>query len=271
MPARGGITNGTLYTHGTSNATALVTREASRLFDVLEQGAADKADFAFPDPLFHPVLAKALLVHASSWGPLEARWRQILGLDPQRARRELTALLGYGSLDVDRLGTAATNRAVLIAGGLIGREERHTYTVPLPRSLEAKAEWHRFTVTRAYTAPTVGHLTRYRGAKVFFDRLDDKATGGSRIEADHNAVRRGSCQHEIVEGAKAMVYAADGSLPIHVQCMDDAQRLKVGKKIRYGLIVSVEARASTSTTVHDEIRAHLQTRARTQARPRLQP
>lgn len=270
-PGRAGETNTTLFTHGTSNATALVTREASRLFDLLDTGAQDPADFAFPDPLFHPVLVKALLVHASSWGILEKQLREVLGLDSQRARRELTALLGYGSIDVNRLGAAATNRAVLITGGLIGREERHTYNIPLPVSLRAKAEWHRFTVTLAYMAPTVGHLMKYRGAKVFFERLDDTATGGNRIEADHNAVRRGSCQHEIIDGSRAMVFANNGSLPIHVECMDDAQRLKSGNRIRYGLVVSIETAVSTSTTIHEEIRTRLQAQARVQARPRVQP
>lgn len=269
-PGRGGATDTVVFAHGTSNATALVTREASRLFDLLENGAQEAADFAFPDPLFHPVLVKALLVHAGSWGALEGQLRATLALDPQRARRELTAFLGYGNLDVDRLGTAATNRAVLIAGGRIGREERHTYNVPLPTSLRAKAEWHRVTATLACLAPTVGNLTRYRGAKVFFERLDDGVIGGSRIEADHNAVRRGSCQHEIIDGSRAMVFADDGALLIHVECMDDAQRLKVGNRIRYGLVVSVETAVSTSTTVHDEVRAQLQAQARAQARTRVQ-
>lgn len=266
-PGRGGAIDATRFTHGTSNATALVTREADRLFDILESGTQDAADPAFPNAQFHPVLVKALLVHSSSWGNIEQRLRHALNLDPARARRELTALLGYGVLDPGRLGSAATNRAVLIAGGSIGREERHTYQIPLPDSLRTKAEWHRVTVTLAYFAPTAGHLNRYRGAKVFFEKPDDRLTGGKRIDADHNAVRRGSCQHEIIDGTKAMIFTEGEALPIHVECMDDAQRLKGGKKIRYGLVVSVEAAVTTSTTIHDEVRAKL----RVQARPRVQP
>jgi subtilase family protein len=269
-PGRGGATDTTAFTYGTSNATALVARQANRVFDVLEVGADDADDIPFPDALFHPVLAKALLVHASSWGGQGERLKQALNLDPKRARRELTALLGYGALDVSRLAIAATNRAVLVAGGLVGREERHTYSIPLPISLQSKAEWHRFTVTLAYMAPTVGRLMRYRGARVFFEKPDETVTGGSRAEADHNAVRRGSCQHEIIEGIRAMVFGADDTLPIHIECMDDAQRLKAGVKIRYGLVVSVETAVETSITIHDEIRAQLQAQARVQARPRIQ-
>jgi len=269
-PGRRGATDTTAFTYGTSNATALVARQANRVFDVLEVGADDADDIPFPDALFHPVLAKALLVHASSWGGQGERLKQALNLDPKRSRRELTAILGYGALDVSRLAVAATNRAVLVAGGLVGREERHTYSIPLPISLQSKAEWHRFTVTLAYMAPTVGQLTRYRGARVFFENPDETVTGGSRAEADHYAVRRGSCQHEIIEGTRAMIFGADDALPIHIECMDDAQRLKAGVKIRYGLVVSVETTVETSTTIHDEIRAQLQAQARAQARPRIQ-
>lgn len=176
-PGRAGATNNTVFTVGTSNATALVTREASRLFDILEAGAPDTQDAALPDPQYHPLLVRALLAHASNWGDWEPRLRRELGLNNQQARRHLTALLGYGRLDTNRLGTAATNRAVLVGGGLIARNQRHTYDLPLPPSLRARAEWHRFTITLAYMVPTVGQLTRYRGAKVYFATPDTNLAG----------------------------------------------------------------------------------------------
>lgn len=271
VPKGGGATNATAFTHGTSNAAALVTREASGIFDVLESGRESADDFAFPDALYHPALAKALLVHTSAWGDREAHLRNLLALSPSNARRDLTTLLGYGGLRQERIGKAATNRAVLIAGGSIGRGQRHTHAVPLPVSLRARAEWHRFTVTLAYLAPTVGQLSRYRGAKVFFEKLADGATGGSRIDAEHNAVRRGSVQHEIVDGSRAIVFEDGASLPIHVECMDDAQRLKAGQTIRYGLVISIETAVSTSTSIHEDVRTQLRARARAQARPRVQP
>jgi hypothetical protein len=182
----------------------------------------------------------------------------------------LTALLGYGRLDTDRLGTAATNRAVLVAGGHIARNERHTYELPLPPSLRARAEWHRFTITLAYTVPTVGQLSRYRGAKVYFATPDTNLAGGDRTDAEHNTVRRGSLQHEIVQGTRTMVFGDGDAFPVHVECMDDAQRLRAGKTVRYALVVSVETAEQTSTTIHDEVRARLREQARDRARGRVQ-
>lgn len=268
-PGRGGATNNVVFTTGTSNATALVTREASRLFDILEATAPEDGDTPLPDAQYHPLLVRALLVHASSWGSWDTRLRQELALNSQQARRHLTALLGYGGLDTSRLGTAATNRAVLVSGGHIKRDERHTYELPLPPSLQTRAEWHRFTITLAYAVPTVSQLTRYRGAKVYFATPDTKLAAGDRIDAEHNTVRRGSLQHEIIEGTRAMVFGDGDAFPIHVECMNDARTFSARETIRYALVVSVETRVETSTTVHDEVRTKLRQQIRERARERV--
>lgn len=268
-PGRSGATNATVFTSGTSNATALVTREASHLFDLLEAGVSDPNDAPLPDAQFHPLLVRALLTHASRWGQWEAALRGRLGLDAQQARRQLTALIGYGALDPSRLGSGATNRAVLVAGGHLARDKRHTYEVPLPPSLRTRAEWHRITITLASMAPTIGQLTRYRSAKVYFATPDRKLAAGERIETEHNSVRRGSLQHEILEGSRAMVFNDGDSFPIHVECMDDAQRLRARRTVRYALVVSIETAVETSTTVHQEVRDRLRQRIASRTRPRV--
>ena len=129
---------------------------------------------------------------------------------------------------------------------------------------------HRFTITLAYMVPTVGQLTRYRGAKVYFATPDTNLAGGDRTDAEHNAVRRGSLQHEIVQGTRTMVFGDGDAFPIHVECMDDAQRLRAGKTVRYALVVSVETAEETSTTIHDEVRAQLRQRISDRTRERIQ-
>ena len=267
-PGRLGELDSLSFIHGSSVSAALVAREADRLFDLLE-GGADQGDLPFPSAEFHPVAVRALLVHASSWGDLGRGLRESLSLDNMSVRKELVPLLGYGRLDVSRLGAGATNRAVLFAGASIGRNMSHTYHVPLPPSLRARAEWHRFTVTLACLAPTVGTLNRYRVAKVYFRNLDLSITRGTRIEAKEDVAKRGTVQQEIVEGRTAMTFGEDGTLPIRVECMDQAQRLGSGKLIRYALVVSVETAVTVSETVHDEIRARLRIQARERARGRL--
>lgn len=72
-PGRGGATNRTAFTFGTSNATALVTREASLLFNILEAGVDVKEDSALPGPEYHPLLVRALLTHADRAGAVGRR------------------------------------------------------------------------------------------------------------------------------------------------------------------------------------------------------
>ncbi|WP_081864173.1 S8 family peptidase [Mycetocola saprophilus] len=268
-PGRGGKVDTAVYTFGTSNATALVTREADRVFEILEAGAA-AGDPRFPDPLYHPVLAKALIVHASSWGDRSNELKQILEMSSKTARRELTALLGYGALDIERLGMAATNRAVLLAGGSLEQDQRHTYQVPLPPSLRSVRAWHRVTVTLAYMARTSSQQSRYRGAKVFFESPDKQKTGGKSTEGEFHAVKRGSCQHEIFEGHTGMLFGENGTLPIDIQRMKFGGSEDKRQSIRYGLVVSIETSAETSTSIHDEVRAVLRQQVRTQSQQRVQ-
>lgn len=256
------------YTHGTSNATALVTREADRIFDILE--AASESDSSFPDGRFHPVLARALLVHACSWSGQGEHIADVLGFDRYNKRGRLTALLGYGRLHPDRIATGVGNRAVVVAGSAIGRDERHTYHLPLPISLQSKAEWHRITVTLASMTPTIGRLRRYRSAKVFFRPLDqDMSAVGKRTEGEPHAVRRGTCQHEIFESSRSLSFVQGGTVPVHVECQNDALSLTKSDRVRYALVVSVETAASVSTTINQEVRAALRARTRERVSNRL--
>ena len=267
VPSRGGVINGTKFCIGTSNAAALVTHEASKLFDILEEGNSENN---LPDALYHPLLVRALLAHASSWG----EWKKDLGKDldlPKgQIRKQLTPLLGYGCLDPSRLGFSARNRAVVIAGGSITKDQRHTYSLPLPLSLRSKAEWHRFTVTLAFAAPTVGTLNQYRGSKVYFEYKEDGTKTAKRSEAEPNMVKKGSLQHEIIEGTRAMTFAEGDAFSIHVECMDDAQHLRKKEEIKYALVASVETAEQTSTTIYDEVRMALRMRARDHVRGRVQ-
>jgi len=262
VPSRGGAINGTKFCIGTSNAAALVTHEASKLFDILEEGNSENN---LPDALYHPLLVRALLVHASSWG----EWKKDLDLK-EKNRKQLTPLLGYGCLDPSRLGFSARNRAMVIAGGSITKDQRHTYNLPLPLSLRSKAEWHRFTVTLAFAAPTVGTLNRYRGSKVYFEYKEDGTETAKRSEAEPNMVRKGSLQHEIIEGTRAMTFVEGDAFSIHVECMDDARYLRKREEIKYALVASVETAEQTSTTIYDEVKMALRTRARDHVRGRVQ-
>lgn len=261
---RGGA-GATAYTHGTSNATALASRASAVVMRHLTHEQPQEGDNPFPDAQYHPVLTKALLVHAASWGEAYTTLRARLGDD--LTRLAVTQLLGYGQLNPGRLAVASRGRATLLGAGTITGAQRHTYRYPLPTGLRATTDWRRLTITLAWLSPVNTRTQLHRSARLRVDppraelHLD-------RVEADHNGVRRGTVQHELLEGDQAAVYADDAHLTLNVDCrLDNAADPHT--PVRYGLVVSLEVGLNVQTDVHADVRQRL--RARAQALTRVQP
>ena len=270
-PSELGGSNRTTFECGTSHATALVTREASLLFDLLEARSHDRYVSPLPDAMFHPLIVRALLAHACSWGDWQKELSPELRITSDQ-RRNLTPFLGYGRYFSD-VARSAVNRAVVVAGNFIGLDERHSYDLPLPHSIRNKAEWRRLSITLAYWAPATHGLKRYRAAKVYFTAPELGLVQGERVDAYYRAVQRGSLQHEVIDGSKVTAFRDNATFPVHVECMRDGQRDGKIDPIRYALVVSIETAAETSVTVHDEVRAgllrlHTQAEARQRSRVR---
>lgn len=254
------------YLSGTSNATALGSRAAHHIFDVLEELRAGTDDFGFPDPQYHPVLAKTLMVHAANWGPLRTTLRDALGLSGTAGRREITPILGYGPVDPEQVASATRTRVVLIGAGSIDKGQRHSYRFPLPDALQATTQWRRLTVTLAWLSPVNTRTQLHRMARLRFNP-PQRAVGVTRMEADHNQVIRGTVQHEILEGSDALAFAVGETLAIDVDCRVDGGTLE--RPVRYGLAVSIEMATTVSADVHAEVRHQLQIRQRVEAALRV--
>ena len=270
-PSELGGSNRTTFECGTSHATALVTREASLLFDLLEARSHDRYVSPLPDAMFHPLIVRALLAHACSWGDWQKELSPELRITSDQ-RRNLTPFLGYGRYFSD-VARSAVNRVVVVAGNFIGLDERHSYDLPLPHSIRNKAEWRRLSITLAYWAPATHGLKRYRAAKVYFTAPELGLVQGERVDAYYSAVQRGSLQHEVIDGSRVTAFRDNATFPVHVECMRDGQRDGKIDPIRYALVVSIETAAETSVTVHDEVRAgllrlHTQAEARQRSRVR---
>lgn len=254
-PSEWGSSNRTTFECGTSHATALVTREASLLFDLLEARSHDRYVSPLPDAMFHPLIVRALLAHACSWGDWQKELSPELRITSDQ-RRNLTPFLGYGRYFSD-VARSAVNRAVVVAGNFIDLDERHSYDLPLPHSIRNKAEWRRLSITLAYWAPATHGLKRYRAAKVYFTAPELGLVQGERVDAYYSAVQRGSLQHEVIDGSRVTAFRDNATFPVHVECMRGGQRGGKIDPIRYALVVSIETAAETSVTVHDEVRAGL--------------
>lgn len=265
-PGPGGERTATSYSCGTSNAAALASRTADQIIELLETLEADPGQLLVGDAQYHPVVAKALLVHAASWGNQGARLAGLLGLTGQDTRKHLSQLLGYGPVEPTRVATASRVRPVLLAAASIKNGKRHTYRYPLPPSLSTTTWWRRLTITLAWLSPINSRSQRHRMARLFFSP-PDRDLMVQRIEADWRAVQRGTVQHEVLEGSSAVAFQADGAMEINVDCRIDAGTLE-GGFVRYALAASVEVAPEIEVDLHAEVRDQLRTAVQARARQR---
>ena len=265
-PGLSGSLDGTVHSAGSSNAAALASRTLDQILDVLEQAEADEGGFEFPDPQYHPVLAKALLVHASGWGTSAVSLATLLGFEPKHRRRDLTQLLGYGSVDGQRVATASRVRPVLLGAASITKDQRHTYRVPIPAAVGGTTAWRRATVTLAWLSPVNTRSQRHRMARLRFEPPRSEL-GADPTEAEHNAIFRGTVQHQVLEGTAAIPFVSGDVFEINVDCRVDAGRL--ANPVRYGLAVSIEMAQSVQADIHAQVRAGLRVLVEQRIRPQI--
>ena len=240
---------------GTSNAAALISRMTAFCHDALVEVFEDQA----PDIELRPYLApllKAMVVHGCSWGEAKDRLQAILQTpDNGRQIRSLIGRwMGYGVPDGNRVLACTEQRATLLGFGQLGDEEAHLFSLPLPPSLGARREWRRLTATLAWMSPVAASTQRYRTASLWFE-VDGNTIATNRAEVDTKASRRGTVQHEVFEGDRAIAITDGANLTVKVNCKKDAARIQ--QPVAYGLAVTLEVAEGIDIAVYDEIRTRI--------------
>lgn len=248
------------YWKGTSNATAMATRGAVRIHDML-QDLRQQQRQDIPDGLM-AVLMKALLVHGARQ-PEEAKAQLESALktsaNSRQFRTVLARYLGYGSADIERVLACTEQRATVLGCDEIRENEIHEYEFPLPVCMSGQRLWRRLVVTLAWFTPINPAHRNLREAKL------ELAPAGSnwkqmplrldRVDADHNQMLRGTVQHEVLESQNAVMAFQDGDvIRLRVHCKrDGAERLD--RAIPYGLAVTLEVKQDLP--VYQEIKARV--------------
>lgn len=248
------------YESGTSNATALATRGAVRIHDML-QNLREQQGQDIPDGLM-AVLMKALLVHGARQ-PEEAKEHlesAIKTKDNSRQFRSVLArYLGYGAADIGKVLACTEQRATVLGCGEIGENEIHEYEFPLPVCMSEQRLWRRLVVTLAWFTPINPAHRNLREAK-----LELMPSGSNwktmplkldRIDADHNQMLRGTVQHEVLESAGDVLAFQDGDvLKLRVNCKRDGVE-RLDRAIPYGLAVTLEVKEDLP--IYQEIKARV--------------
>ena len=259
------------YTRGTSNAAALATRSAAIIYQNLQELFREAEDDGLGNDHVS-VLLKALLVHSAYWDNMSDVLTQYLDLEVSNRQNVCSRLLGYGRADVERVISCTDQRATLLGWGNITDDRAHRYSLPLPSSLNGRNEWRKITITLAWFSPINPDHQSYRRAALWFAPYGHKEArkkavdgpegllGVSRREADWQAARRGTVQHEIFEGQMAAVFEQDSESVIQVNCRADAGKLV--DEIPYALAVTLEVAPEIDLPIYQEIVARIRPRVR---------
>lgn len=253
----------TAYSGGTSHATALTTRAAARLLPMLDDLRAQHGADRLPETLTG-VLLKALLVHGCDGRQGREVLAEALGGNTKAQRNRALRFGGHGHLNIERVLACTERRATVLACGFIGRDEGHRHELPLPWPLSGRRGLRRLTLTLAWLSPTHPASQRYRGAYLWFvpkpDKLNPLRVEREGTDTDHNAVRRGTVQHEVLEGESAAVFQQGAQVIIPVSCADDACPLDA--PVPYALVATLEVGDEVDVPVYEAVREALRTRVR---------
>lgn len=249
------------FTFGTSVATALATRSAHRIHDVLtdRDGGSNHADIGSD---FMPLVLKALLVHGAEWG---AKGQMLDDAFPPQGtgshfsrRDDIARLLGYGVPRIERVLDCAENRATLLGVGSIKPESSLLYHVPLPDGLDGVRAIRAITITLAWFSPVNPRHQGYRMAALDISSGSDQKywiAPQRSLQPTDKATARGTVFHERRTGEGASVFVDDGHLLLRLTCRAAAGNL--ADSIPYALAISMEVGADVGIPVYEQVRVRL--------------
>lgn len=240
------------YLRGTSNAAALVSRAAGLLYDVVEE-LRDEPGGELIDLVPRSVWLKALIAHGAEWGAAGTVLESILGntVNPRQFKEYVTRLLGYGSVDAERVSACTPFRVTAISGGILSEDQSRVHRFPLPHSVSGKSGYRRLTTSLAWFTPVNPRHQAWRRADLWFSP-PKKELQIDRKQADWQAVQRGTLQHEILEGENAAAFEHGTNLEIQVNCRADAGIME--ETVPYALATTLEVTQEIGVEIYDEVR-----------------
>jgi hypothetical protein len=205
-----------------------------------------------------------LLVHGAALPQAASELREAFGTaNADRIKDNISRFYGYGVANLPRSLYCTGQRATALGWGELGDGEAAIYELPLPPSLSGVAARRTLTITLAYFAPIRLRNRIHRAAELYI--LPDLQTLRlKRIAANARSVRKGTVQHEVLEGDSAAPFLSGDSIRIQVNCRSLVGTL--ADKVPYGLAVTLETAAALP--IYDEISVRLQAQARTRIRTR---
>ncbi len=262
LPGPEGSNISTGYLCGTSNATALASRLAAQIYDVLVKLNQENTGVTINSDFF-TVIIKSMLVHGASWdrssNVLEEILQNLPGTAANTAKRNILPYIGYGRVNAEKVLFCTDQRVTLICYGQLSNKSAHLFNFPIPPSIGQQRINKKLVVTLAYNSPLNFQTRKYRKAQLYFDNISDNSPLAlNRSYYDFCTAQSGTVQHDILEGDKADVFIDGDAINIKVNCREDAGGLT--EAVKYGLCVTFEVQEQIP--IYDEIQQRIIQRVR---------
>lgn len=244
--------NKTIHEIGTSNSTALMSRNGYFCYEVLQGLIEDNNLNIGTDKI--AILIKAMIAHGCSWGVIGDNIEKRLdSLDALNIQSIKSRWIGYGFPNINKVKECTEQRATVIGFGELKEEEAHVYSLPLPPSLSSQTIKRRLTITLAWFSPISSNTQRYRTSRLWFEANNNVVT--NRTDAGWQAVRRGTLQHEIFEDSAAAAFIDGNFINIKVNCSKDANSFS--ESVPYAILVSLEVAEGVDLPIYQEIKERI--------------
>jgi len=245
--------NRTVYSRGSSNATALATRTSCLIHERLMSLRTEPGGDRITDD-YIPVMLKALLAHGASWGEAGEILDRVFGRtasDWRESLRVKSRFLGYGEVDPNRALFSTDQRVVMLGWDSLMCDHAHIYQVPLPPTLSGKKVKRRLAVSLAWISPINPRHKNYRKSFLWFTP-EKEPLGLAKKDLDYDSSRRGTLQHQVFEGDRARAFGDGDTISVKVNCVEDAGKLT--ERIPYAIAITLEIAEPVDIRIFNEVR-----------------
>lgn len=238
--------NNEAFIAGTSPAAALVTRQAARLHDLIDEITVGRSITRRQ----RASAIKALLVHGTEFPP---------DLSTQPLARE--SALGNGLIQRDYTDGCATNEAVVLFVGSIGAAQEQELLFPLPDGLSIR-EAKRIDATLAWLSPVNWRHRQYRRAALSFVKPAGsipKLQTPSGLTADATTRGASTVQHQSWELTSAFGSGQGSDMLVRIKCYEQAGGLS-GREVDFAVALSLWVAPTVNVDIYNQVKTQIETR-----------
>ncbi len=248
------------YTYGTSNSAAILSHNAVKCYDVLDDVFTSERGEGVPSE-YASLMLKAMLVHGATWDETS----EFIGHTLEMATRgdygdKIHKFIGYGVPNIERVKECTKNRITLIGYGDLAKEKAHVYEIPLPFAFSSKKMLRSLTVSMAYFSPISPNTKKYKQADVWFNLEEGEDLLPNRMDVNHYAVRRGTLQHERFSGDGIIGWISNRTLNLKVNYREAIKNSE--QFIPYAIFITFEIAPKYDIDVYTAITEKIRTRGR---------